>query len=390
MTLDELRAQFPHVENTVYLNHAATGVMSRRVMQAVQRYLAERHGGNINNYAELAPVLEETKEQLAGLIGATPARLEFKPNTSSGLNVLAEGLDWQEGDRIAVPACEFPANVYPFLNQERRGVTVDFIPHEGGVITLEAIRRTLRPETRLLTISWVQFLSGFRVDLAEVGRLCQEQNVLLCVDAIQGLGALQLDVEASGIDFLACGGHKWLMGMQGTGFLYVTEALQEHITPSAGWLHGPVDWEHFFDYELQFHATAERFRLGTINGAGIVALNEALSLYLEAGPTWCEEQVLQRARQLAEGLDDLGWARHGGGPVQASGIVSIAHPHGEALQVHLQDQNIEAALRNRKLRFSPHYYNTRSEIQLVLEAIEQFDQKAPAVPEEQGHALTND
>ena len=376
MTLEELRAQFPHVEDTIYLNHAATGVLSRRVTRVVQRYLAERHGGNINNYAELAPVLEATKEQLARLIGAPPTRVEFMSNTSSGLNVLAEGLDWQEGDRIAVPACEFPANVYPFLNQERHGVAVDFIPHEEGVITLEAIQNTLRPETRLLTISWVQFLSGFKVDLEEVGRLCRKQNVLLCVDAIQGLGALRLDVEASGIDFLACGGHKWLMGMQGTGFLYVTEALQEQITPLAGWLHGPVDWEHFFDYELQFHATAERFRLGTMNSAGIAALNAALSLYFEAGPAWCEKQVIQRARQLDEGLRALGLTRYGtAAPEHASGIVSIAHPHGEALQAYLQEQQIEAALRNRKLRFSPHYYNTPSEIQLVLEAIEQFDKK---------------
>ena len=384
MTLEELRAQFPHVEDTIYLNHAATGVLSRRVMLAVQQYLAERHRDNVNNYRELAPVLEETKEQLARLIGASPARVEFMPNTSSGLNVLAEGLDWQEGDRIAVPACEFPANVYPFLNQERRGVTVDFIPHEEGVVTLEAIRETLRPATRLLTISWVQFLSGFRVDLAEVGRLCQEQNVLLCVDAIQGLGALQLDVEACGIDFLACGGHKWLMGMQGIGFLYVSEALQEQITPPAGWLHGPVDWEHFFDYELQFHATAERFRLGTMNSAGILSLNAALSLYFEAGPAWCEEQVLQRAHQLAEGLDDLGWTQYGGGAPPASGIVSIAHPQGEALQAYLQEQHIEVALRNRKLRFSPHYYNTPEEIRLVLKAVEQFDEKEGAAPREVG------
>jgi selenocysteine lyase/cysteine desulfurase len=374
MTLDELRTRFPHTGQTTYLNHAATSPLSRPVMDAVAAYLEERHRTNIENYFDFAPVLAETRTRIARLLGTAAARVEFMPNTSYGLNVLAMGLDWQAGDRIAVPGCEFPANVFPFLNLRQRGVETDFIPHDDGTITLDDIAATLQPTTRLLTISWVQFLSGFRCDLEAIGQLCRERDVLFCVDAIQGLGALQLDVEAYGIDFLACGGHKWLMATQGIGFLYITEALQERLTPMAGWLHGPVDWDNLNAYELAFHPDATRFRLGTLNSVGIAALHAALELYFEAGPAWCEAQVLARSQQLAEGLADLGLERYGSeDPAHASGIVTVKHPQPEAVLAYLKEQDIMAAVRNQMLRFAPTYYNSPDEIDRTLDAMRQFD-----------------
>ena len=367
MTLDALRAHFPHTERLTYLNHAATGPLSRLVVEAMQAYLGERHRTKVENYADVLPVVAETRERLADLLGTTAGRVEFAPNTSAALNVLAEGLDWKPGDRIAVPGCEFPANVYPFMHQQRKGVAVDFIPHEDGVVTLEAIEAVLTPRTRLLTISWVQFLSGYRADLEAIGALCRDRDVLFCVDAIQGLGALRLDVEAAGIDFLACGGHKWLMAPQGIGLLYVTEALQERLTPRAGWLHGPVDWDHFFDYELAFHDDATRFRIGMLNHLGIVGMHAALGLYAEADPAVCEERVLERAAALAEGLDRLGLRRYGSpDPEHASGIVTVRHPDPEA---HLTSYGIAAAVRNRLVRFAPTYYNSPDEITRTLDVV---------------------
>jgi cysteine desulfurase/selenocysteine lyase len=381
MTLDALRAQFPHTTHTIYLNHAATGPLSRPVLDAIEAFVAQRHEGAIENYYAFQPVVEETLARLARLLGTQPERVAFMPNTSYGLSLLAEGLAWEPGDRIAVPACEFPANVYPFMNLERYGVVVDFISHRDGTIALEDVEAALHPRTRLLTLSWVQFLSGFRADVAAVGALCRDRGVLFSVDAIQGLGALRLDVEACGIDFLACGSHKWLMGTQGFGLLYVTEALQEQITPPAGWLHGPVDWDNFFDYRLAFHPDARRYHLGTLNNLGIAALHAALGLYFEAGPAWCEAQVLDRARALADGLVRQGLARYGtGDPAHASGIVTVRHAAPEALFEHLQARNIAASLRNRLLRFAPTYYNSPDEVDRTLEAVADFDRARVAVP----------
>ncbi len=373
MRVDDLRSQFPHTSRVVYLNHAATGPLSTRVMSAVGRYLRQRHETHVENFEVFQPIVRSARSRVAALLGTSIERVEFAPNTSYALNILAGGLDWQRGDRVAVPACEFPANVYPFLNLGRLGVQVDFIPHEGGTIGLDAVEGALRPETRLLTISWVQYLSGFRADLRAIGALCRERGVLFCVDAIQGLGAFELDVEDAGIDFLASGGHKWIMATQGIGLLYLTEALQDRIAPPAGWLHGPVDWDHLEEYELSFHPDASRFRLGTMNHVGVAALDAALGLFAEAGPAWCATQVAERARQLARGLDDLGLERYGTStPDHASGIVTVDHPDAEGLHAHLKGHGVNAATRRKKLRFSPTYYNSAEEIERTLELVESY------------------
>ena len=378
MSPADLRAQFPHAEHQTYLNHAAVSPMSRPVREAIDTHVAERHGADpdapIANFESFFSVMEETKERLATVLGTSAARIEFVPNTSSGLNVLARGLDWQEGDRIAVPDGAFPTNVYPFLNLEEQGVEVDFVPTEEGAYTVDDVEDTLRPETRLLSVSWVHFLSGFRADLEALGALCDEHNVLFCVDAIQGLGALQVDVEAAGIDFLTAGGHKWLMAAQGIGVLYCAEALQDRLRPPTGWLHGPVDWEHLDEYELTFHDDARRFRTGTLNSVGVAALHAALGLYLEAGPEWCEERVLSLSGTLADELSNYGLPRYGtDDPAHASGIVTIAPDAPEALFEHLKAHGITGAVRNQKLRFAPTYYNNQSDLRVLLEALGAFE-----------------
>jgi len=371
VTLEEAREHFPHTKGErLYVNHAATAPLSRPVREAMDGFLDDRTGGNVNNYEAFAPVIERTRERAARLLGTAPERMAFVQNTSTALSILAEGLDWQDGDRLAVPRCEFPANVYPFLNLERRGVAVDYVPTEEGTFSVDDVAATLRPETRLLTLSWVQFLSGFRADLKAVGRLCEERGVLLCVDAIQGLGALQMDVERLGIDFLACGGHKWLMGPQGTGVLYVSEALQEKIRPPAGWTHGPVDWENLSDYRLQFHPEARRYETGTANRLGIVGLGASLKVLLDVGPGAVERATRSRASELAERLAAQNLARYGpSGPARAAGIVAVRPPAPGALHQHLVDAGIEAAMRNRLVRFSPAFYHTSEDMARVADAV---------------------
>jgi selenocysteine lyase/cysteine desulfurase len=377
MTLAEIRAQFPHTAHRLYVNHASTAPLSRPVRAAMAAYLAERGGAGagdpIDNFETAQPKAERARQRLAAVLGTRPARVAFTANTSAALGVLTRGLDWQPGDRIALPGCEFPTNVYPFLNLEDRGVAVDFIPHTEGTFTLAAVADTLRPETRLLSVSWVQFLSGFRADLAALGALCRDRDVLFCVDAIQGLGALTLDVEALGIDFLAAGTWKWLMATQGLGLLYCSEALQARLRPEAGWLHGPVDWDDFFRYDLQFHDDARRFELGTANRLGLVALDAALGLYLDAGPAWCERRVLALARRLADGLADAGLPRYGtDAPAHASGIVTVRPDAPDALLAHLADHGVTAAARNRCVRFSPTWYMVEEEMDAVVEGAQAF------------------
>ncbi|MEM6645034.1 MAG: aminotransferase class V-fold PLP-dependent enzyme [Bacteroidota bacterium] len=373
MDLHDLRALFPHTQHQTYLHHAAIAPLSMPVRQAVDDYLDQRNRTNVENYFDVMPTMLETRERLARLIGAPVERVEFAQNTSAALNVLADGFDWRPGDRIAVPACEFPANVYPFLNLADRGVTVDFIPHDRGVFTLDDVARTLTPQTRLVSVSWVQFLSGYRVDLHALGQLCADRDVLLCVDAIQGLGAFSLDVDACQIDFLACGGHKWLMGPMGQGFLYLTEALQAQLRSPAGWLHGPVDWDNFFDYDLAFHDDATRFRLGTTNNLGIMGLHAALGLREQCGGDWCTDRVCLLTDHLRKGLQSLGLTVYGPADQdQAGGIVTIEHGNPEALFEALGRANVKAGLRNRMIRMAPTYYNCIDDVERAIEVVGAF------------------
>ena len=371
MTIEEVRRHFPHTADQIYINHAATGPLGTHILQALDAYFAQRHGELIENYFDFMPVIDDTLEKFATIIGARADQVEFVPNTSYGISILAEGLDWKRGDRIAVPACEFPANVFPYINLRDCGVEVDFIAHNEAVFTLEDLERTLTPQTRLVSVSWVQFLSGHTCDLKEIVRLCHDRDILVAVDAIQGLGALQLDVADTGIDFLATGGHKWLMATQGVGFVYVADHLLEEIRPRAGWLHGPVDWENLFDYELKFHPDARRYRLGTLNSAGIASMNAALKLYLHAGPENCEERILSNVQRLDAGLREAGLKPYGRreDELPQSGIISYRASDPNALFEHLQSRNVISSVRNEVLRFSPTYYNTEEEMDVVVEHV---------------------
>ncbi|MEM8599516.1 MAG: aminotransferase class V-fold PLP-dependent enzyme [Bacteroidota bacterium] len=371
---DDLRARFPHTERMAYLDHASTGPLSQPVMDAVAAHLQQRHATQPNNYFDIAPTLERGRERIAQVLGTRVERAEYAPNTSYALNVLAHGLGWQPGDRIAVPGCEFPANVFPWRSLEAQGVAIDFIPTERGTFSLDAVAATLRPETRLVAVSWVQFLSGFRADLAALADLVHDRGALFSVDAIQGVGAVPINVEALGIDFLACGGHKWLMGMQGVGFFYVTEALQARLKPQLGWLNGPVDWENLTAYDTTLHDDAMRFRLGTLNTAGIVALDAALGVYLDVGPDAAWQHIQTLTGRLANGLDALGLPRYGSrDPDERAGIVTVAPDEvgqdAEALYEALAAEGIMTAVRDRKLRFAPSYTNTMDEVERALDVL---------------------
>ncbi|MEM8487827.1 MAG: aminotransferase class V-fold PLP-dependent enzyme [Bacteroidota bacterium] len=373
MDITKVRHAFPHTDGLVYMNHAALSPIGSHVRAAIDALVEERHLTNIENYFDFLPVIDSVKDKAAAVLHTEASQVEFVPNTSAGLNILAHGLAWEAGDEILIPGCEFPANVYPFMQLQSKGVQVRFIPHHEGTFTLEDVAACITPKTRLLSVSWVQFLSGFKADLDTLGRLCKAHDVLFCVDAIQGLGALEINVESSHIDFLATGGHKWLMAMQGIGLVYAAQPLLEQLRPRAGWLHGPIDWEHLIDYELSFYDDARRFRLGTQNATGIAALDAALGFYLDAGPAWCEAQVLHHMRLLQHGLKTLGFTLYGESSAQHhAGIVAARHPDADTVYEALKQLGIHIAVRNGLLRFSPTYYNTSAEVEQVLRALEKL------------------
>lgn len=350
------------------------GPLPQAAREAVTRWLALRAEDDPNAFPHVMDTIEALRDRLGALVGADGARMEYAPNTSYALNVLAQGLDWQPGDRILVPEGEFPANVFPWLGLERRGVAVDRVPAPDGTFSVEAVAERITSRTRLVAVSWVQFLSGFRCDLAALSALCRERGVLLALDAIQGLGALRLDLRETPVDFLACGSHKWLMGLTGIGFFYVSEALQARLTPTLGWLNGPVDWDDLGAASPSLFNDARRFRLGTLNLAGIVALDAALGVYEAVGKEEAERRVLAGAARLADGLDRLGLRRFGSrDPRHASGIVTVEvagnGTAAESVRLALAERGVTASVREGKLRLAPSWPTPPEHIDAALDRL---------------------
>jgi selenocysteine lyase/cysteine desulfurase len=372
MTVLEARTYFPYLKSgKIYLNHASISPLSSLVTDRVKEFLLERSETDIENIPKVQYVTESVKARLAKLINTSPDRIAFVDNTSNGLNIIAQGLSWKSGDKIILNDIEFPSNVYPFLNLKSQGVEIDFVKSKDGIVLAEDIIKRITPKTKLISISSVQFLSGYRADLKLIGEVCKQKNIIFCVDAIQGLGAVNLNFEECNISFLACGAQKWLMGMMGLAFIAVSEELQTKIAPKyVGWLSVENPWT-LLNYDLELKKSADAFQNGTISVVGVNALDAALELFDKFGVDNVEESVLSNSLYFLRQLETIGIH-----PLLAgydfkyiSGIVSFRSENVKSIYNALAETNINCSLREGLIRFSPHFYNTFEEIDIVINRI---------------------
>jgi cysteine desulfurase/selenocysteine lyase len=256
---------------------------------------------------------------------------------------------------------------------KRFGVEVDFVPVRNGKIFVDQIERFLQQRTRLLSISFVGFLDGFRNDLREIGSLCKQKNVIFSVDGIQGVGILPIDVQGAQVDFLSNGGHKWLMGPEGCGFMYIAPELHSKLNPAfAGWLSVKNSWD-FLDYQLDFRNHADRYEIGTANSLGIVGLRAASDILVKIGAEKIESHLLDLGEMLIEKMSLLNF-RYTGGTKRSdrSGIYSFTGCNVDNLFKFLSDKRIFVSLRNDAIRVSPHFYNTKEDIEQLFKACRSF------------------
>lgn len=375
LAVEKVRELFPYIKKgKIYFNHASTGPISLRVLNRLSELLKERSEDEMDDYTARMQAAEESKNILSEMINCDTDRLAFVDNTSNGINIVAQGVRWKKGDRVLLNDLEFPANVYPFLNLEKEGVIIDFIKSMNGRVTADDVIANIKEDTRLVAISYVQFLTGYRADLQKIGGVCKEKGIIFSVDGIQGLGAIRPDVKKYNIDFLSAGTQKWLLGLQGAGFIYISKKLQDEIEPKfVGWL-GVKDAWNLLSYDLTFLDTAERFQTGTINTFGLFAVHESLKLFKEFGFDEAEKNVLSNSRYLIESLQGIGID-----PIlkdcsdsNIAGIVSFKHQNAGTLFKRLSEKNVVAAMREGMVRLSPHFYNTREEIDKVIEILKEL------------------
>lgn len=369
------RDAFPICENKVFLAHAAVTTLPRVVADAMVD-LTRRASADLRAFDEMLKMIQQARETAARLIHAAPEEIALLGPTSLGLSLFANGIDWRSGDEVICYLDDYPANVYPWLNLRNRGVTVRFIePAAPGAITPELVEGALSPRTRLVALASCHFVSGYRINIAGIGKLLRQREILFSLDAIQTLGAFPTTVEY--VDFLSADAHKWLLGPLAIGVVYVRKECFELCRPTllGSW---NVKAPGFMAQpEIEFQATAQRYEPGALNLAGIAGMKAAIELLLETGIDRVAERILSIRARLAQGLEELGFRLLGASPDSArSGIITVSHPSRDvtALFEKLGRENIVCSPRQDRaggkfLRFSPHFYNTEAEVDRVLEVL---------------------
>ena len=356
------------------MNHAAISPLPLPVVEQINKYIHIRSEMEIENFQEFLKLVSDTKYSIGELINSTPDRIAFVDNTSNGLNILAQGLDWKPGDRIILNDIEFPSNIYPFLNVKSYGVEIDIVKSENGKVLVKDIEASITPRTKLLSISQVQFLSGYQADLERIGELCKQRGIIFCVDSIQSLGAINLDVKKCNVDFLSNGSQKWLMALEGLGFIYLTEKLQKRINPKyVGWTSVTEAWK-LLDYKLEFKNNADRYQNGTMSSIGIVALNASLKFLKSFGYLEIENTIIDNSEYFLNSLQEIGIEPilKNVGRSNLSGIISFKSAKAQEIFELLLKENVTAAVREGIIRFSPHFYNTKEEIDKVISCLKNF------------------
>ncbi len=375
----DFSATFPILQEMVFLNHAGVAPISRPAADAL-RLFADQAESIAYVDAGWYKRAEQVKRAAARLINAESHReIAFIPNTSSGLSLVANGLDFQPGDNVVITNVEYPANRYPWENLKRLGVElIEVKQGPDGRIDVSDVCDAITNHTRVVSISHVQFASGHRIDLKPISEMVHMAGGYLCVDAIQSVGVLPVDVQEMGIDFLSADGHKWMLGPEGAGIFYCREELCTLLRPSVvGWMN-MVDADNYGDYRFEFQPDARRFEPGSWNLPGVHSLGASIDLILEIGIDNVWQRVDALTTRFCEGATKKGYEifTPRTDPGERSGIVIFTAPqrlggaesHPKIIQ-DLEKHRIIIALREGRLRVSPHFYNTAEQIDRVIEAL---------------------
>lgn len=368
--------EFPQLPGLRYLNHAAVSPWPQRAVDAVQRFAQQNVHTGARDYPHWLQVERGLRERLQRLLNAPSCGdIALVKNTSEALSFVAFGLDWRAGEQVVISNEEFPSNRVVWQALKRFGVELVQVDlHRGDAEA--ALLAACGPRTRLMSISAVQYASGLRLDLPRLGQGCQERGVLLCIDAIQQLGALPFDVQASQCAFAMADGHKWLLGPEGLGVFYCRSDLREQLK-----LH-EYGWhmlEHAGDYQRtdwQPARSARRFECGSPNMLGTMALEASLSLLEEVGMAQVEAALQERMQWLLDGLQGIsGVQLHSPlNPQRRAGILtfSLAGWDNQALYQRLRDEQVICAQRGAGIRLSPHFYTQAQVIEETLQLLHQL------------------
>ena len=369
----------PVAKTLAYFDHAAVAPLPSVAAQAITSWLEEATNQGDLYWPKWAKRVEIIRRNAAKLIGASAEEIALTPNTSTGINFVAEGFPWKEGENIVTFANEFPSNLYPWMNLHSRGVNTRVVPVEQGIAEINRLFEACDEQTRLISLSWVSFSSGYRFTNEQLHEIVQEahrRGIYVMLDAIQGLGIFPLDVAELEIDFLAADGHKWMLGPEGAGLFYIRQQHLDLLRPlMVGW-HSVANAFDFSNIDWKPRRQASRYEGGTQNMVGTLGYGASLELLQNLGVSTTvspvADQILAYTQSARSQLKELGAEIHGSSDVEhLSGITSFTIPNVDLAQLRSECMNIGVVLSHRdgRLRISPHAYNNQEDLERLLNLI---------------------
>jgi cysteine desulfurase / selenocysteine lyase len=374
LDFEKIRQEFPVTEELIFFDHARVAPLPERVRQVVTAFVDDATRFGTAHYENWIAGIEQSRKNFARLINAGTDEVAFVKNTSEGLSIVANGLDWKSGDNVVIPDIEFPANVYPWWNLKRLGVETRMAHAVEGRVLFDDLVKQVDARTRLISISSVECNSGFRCDLNRIGAFCKEKGILFCVDAIQSLGILPMDVKRDHIDFLSADGHKWMLSVEGLGGFYISKDVLEKVYPvTVGW-GNMVNAADFMNYEFEFRPGARRFEEGSPNTMSIHAFGSALDLLLETGIENIEKRVMALGDTILEQLHQRGVKVYSSvQPEERSGnIAFVMNQDISRLYEWMMENKVKLTVRDGLVRLSPHFYNSEDEILRFFDLLDKF------------------
>lgn len=370
------RELMPVARKWSYFDHAAVAPIPQPALEAINNWATEATEDGDAVWMSWNRQHEECRKSAARLINAQVSEIGLVPNTTFGINLVADGLDWNQGDNIVLPEHEFPSNVYPWMSLKDRGVELRQVPLDGHRVNIDRIADAIDERTRIVSASWVGYASGARLDPKELSSAVHEKGALFFLDAIQGMGVFPLDVVDANIDFLAADGHKWMLGPEGAGVFFLKHEHLDLLRPmNVGW-NSVAQGNDYTKVNLDVRKAASRYEGGTQNMAGFIGLGASLQFLTDFGLTPNQspiaDRVIEVSDYLCQSLQDAGIVVHSErGPNVSTGIVLFEVPGQQPAEVRtrLLDQKVVTSCRGGHVRAAVHAYNNADDVDCLVDTL---------------------
>ncbi|MCF2136082.1 MAG: aminotransferase class V-fold PLP-dependent enzyme [Candidatus Thorarchaeota archaeon] len=364
-----IRENFPTLSQMTYLNNASTGIPPAKTVEAMKMYLEGRVTAT-GTFDETLMVFKNIRESLAKLLGGSIENYGTVTSTSDGLNTAAHAIDYPKESNIVISDLEFPSNYIPWQNASKwYDVDLRVAKATDGAVPTEAYLDLIDENTRIVSVSLVQFGTGYRSDVKALADAVHEVNGILVVDIIQAAGWADIDLVKMDADFAAAQAAKWLIGPIGAGFVYANKRALELMRPRfLGWW-GVKNITEYGYAERELLDDAQKFQVGSLALVAHVGFLESLKTLLQIPHKKREQAALFLAHYLQERLDEIGVEYYQFGPEHESPIVSCVPSNVEEIQKRLTEKQIHCSVRNGRLRVSPHFYNTTEDIDRLIEVL---------------------